>query len=383
MKAKYPHLSDAELLFRHMNGISSIKELWDGDSVDFITDITIFSFGLTLFLFVRGLAYYIVKVDEKFNIGLHSISDAKETSDANANLQKLSISGKPYRDDRVSLAILTSEQKEGSDLPTVVILTAIKEEYMAVRVHLREIEDSDRDDTVYQAGIFQFSGGEVAKVIIRECGAKNTVASQEVERAIQNFKPDVIFFVGIAGSRKPKDFSIGDVIFPDKAYSYEGGKSEQDAFLARPDLANTSYTLLELAKKERLKDDWKVLIKGEAHKGVKADLGVIASGEKVVEHYDSGIGKILADHYNDTSAIEMEGFGFAKAATKQGREAGNILIGIVRGISDIIGNSYSDGRKDGPDRRPPDAKAFASDTAAAFAYWLIFKLYEKKPQGPI
>jgi len=35
----------------------------------------------------------------------------------------------------------------------------------------------------------------------------------------------------------------------------------------------------------------------------------------------------------------MEGFGFGKAANRQGRETSNILIGVVRGISDIIEQS--------------------------------------------
>jgi len=263
-----------------------------------------------------------------------------------------------------------------NSLPIVVILTAIQEEYCAVRNHLKDIIDVDKNDTSYEAGIFEFNKKEIAKVIIRECGAKNTIAAQEAERAIQNFKPECMFFVGIAGSRKPNDFSVGDVIFPEKTYSYEGGKSEKDSFKARPDLANSDYALVELAKKERRKNDWKVLIKNQWEKDVKADLGIIASGEQIVDHYNSGIGKILTEHFNDTSAVEMEGFGFAKAVSRQGRETNNILVGIVRGISDIIEQPEKNPEETNNDRRSENAKQFASDTAAAFAFWLIFKTYE-------
>lgn len=261
------------------------------------------------------------------------------------------------------------------ELPTIVILTAISEEYEAVKKHLINPMDADKNDTSYESGIFEFEGQSIAKVIIRECGPKNTNASQETERAIQYFKPDCMFFVGIAGSRKPKDFSVGDVIFPEKIYSYEGGKSEKDCFKSRPDLAASTYALFEKAKKERRKNDWKVLIKNDLHKNVKANLGVIASGEQVIEHYESEIGKILTDHFNDTSAVEMEGFGFAKAAARQGRETSNMLIGIVRGISDIIGQHNEQTNNKNTDKRPDNVKAFASDTAAAFAYWLIYKTY--------
>ncbi|MCB9304060.1 MAG: hypothetical protein H6566_25775 [Lewinellaceae bacterium] len=260
-------------------------------------------------------------------------------------------------------------------LPTIVILTAIQEEYIAVKSFLKEVVEADRDDTTYEVGIFNLYDKDIAKVIIRECGAKNTIASQETERAIRNFQPSAIFFVGIAGSRKPNDFSLGDVIFPEKIYSYEGGKSEKETFSTRPDLAGTTFTLNEIAKKERRKNDWKAIIKNGWPTEVKANLGVIASGEKLIEHYESDIGRILTEHYNDTSAVEMEGFGFAKAATRQGRSASQMMIGVVRGISDIIEQPNEKKKGKESDRRPDNAKQFASDTAAAFTYWLIFKAF--------
>lgn len=257
-------------------------------------------------------------------------------------------------------------------LPTIVILTAIKEEYMAIRAHLTEIKDNDVKDTSYEMGIFFCNNKKVANVIIRECGAKNANSSQETERAIQYFSPDCIFFVGIAGSRKPNDFKIGDVIFPSKIYSYEGGKALKSSFNARPDLESLTFALLEKAKKERLKDDWKNLIRGKYEIEPKADIGVIASGDILIENYNSEIGNIITTHYNDTSAVEMEGFGFVQAASRQGRESSHITFGVVRGISDILENLDVNVN----DKRPSHAKLIASDTAAAFAFWLIYKYYE-------
>jgi nucleoside phosphorylase len=269
-----------------------------------------------------------------------------------------------------------SELNAIESLPTVVILTAIQEEYDAVKLFLKEVVEVDQDDTTYEAGIFSLYEKDIAKVIIRECGAKNTIAAQETERAIRNFKPSAIFYAGIAGSRKPNDFSLGDVIFPKEIYSYEAGKSDKNSFVARPDLASTTYTLMEIAKKERRKEDWKSLIKNGWNQAVKADLGIIASGEQIIEHYESEIGDILTRHYNDTSAVEMEGFGFAKAAMRQGRGNSHMMIGVVRGISDIIGQpSKKKMEEEDTDRRPENAKQLASDTAAAFTYWLIFKAF--------
>lgn len=289
----------------------------------------------------------------------------------------LGSSPQPYKQiHTMSNPSLSKENASRSQLPTVVILTAIKEEYKAVREHLIEIVEADKNDTGYEAGIFKFNQREFAKVIIRECGPKNTNAAQETERAIQYFTPDMILFVGIAGSRKPKDFSVGDVIFPSTVLSYEGGKSEQNAFLSRPDGALMTFALLEMAKKERNKEDWKLLIKGGWDKNIKADIGIIASGEQIVEHYNSEIGKILHKHFNHTQAVEMEGFGFGNAANRQGRALNNMLIGVVRGISDIISQSSDKDEIKIHDRRPDNVKDYASATASAFAFWLVLKMYE-------
>ena len=75
-------------------------------------------------------------------------------------------------------------------LPTVVILTAILEEYLVARNHLIDPKDADENDTSYEEGTFEFKGRKIARVLVRECGAKNTIASQEAERAIQYFKPN-------------------------------------------------------------------------------------------------------------------------------------------------------------------------------------------------
>ena len=277
------------------------------------------------------------------------------------------------------VSISTQNQTKDNTIPTVVILTAIKEEYAAVLAHLTNPRDADRNNTGYEEGIFEHNGKKVAQVIIRECGAKNVISSMEAERAIQYFKPDLMMFVGIAGSWKPQDFTVGDVIFPEKIFYYEGGKSGKDSIYARPDAAPTTYALHEVAKKERSRNKWKKLIKGnwgKDPKEIRADLGMIASGEQLIEHHESELGKMLRMHFNQTQAVEMEGFGFAQAAVRQGRETDHIIIGVVRGISDIVGQDNSNPSSIDP--RPASNKAFASDTAAAFAFWLIYKTYIKE-----
>ncbi|WP_169628005.1 phosphorylase family protein [Flavobacterium soli] len=318
-------------------------------------------------------------------IGLTAHENLKEISDKHFNKEGwLVASYNPKISDweeiiKNKLSYISNKDKMNSisinEIKTIVILTAIKPEYLAVRAHLSDIKDNDINDTSYESGIFEHLGEKIAKIIIRECGARNSNAAQETERAIQYFNPCCILFVGIAGSRKPNDFKIGDVIFPSKIYSYEGGKATKSSFNARPDMESLTYALTEKAKKERLKNDWKTLIKGTYKSNPNADLGIIASGDLLIEHYDSSIGKLITKYYNDTSAVEMEGFGFAKSVSRQGRESQNIIYGVIRGISDILDISTFSGTIE--EKRPEYTKDFASDTASAFAFWLIYQLYKK------
>lgn len=261
------------------------------------------------------------------------------------------------------------------DLPTVIILTAIKEEYQAVRSYLKDVKPVNKEGTRYEEGILIINENRIAKIVIRECGQSNSTASIEAERAINNFKPEIAIFVGIAGSRKEQDFSIGDVIFPTKIYYYEGGKDYSDGLKNRPEAKEPTFHLSEIAKIERSKNDWKSILAENSE--TKADLGIIASGEKIIESTDSNIGQNITDNYNDTQAIEMEGFGFGNTLSRQGGGS-KIQWCVVRGISDIISHSGDENNLEvNRDRRPSENKIIASMNAAAFALWVIYVFFKE------
>lgn len=268
-------------------------------------------------------------------------------------------------------------KKSKKRLKKIVILTALKEEYEAVVEHLKNIKRESKNGTIYETGTFEYDNQEIAKVIVRECGKSNTVAAQETERAINTYKPYMLLFVGIAGSRKKHNFDVGDVIVANKIYGYEAGKSEKDSFHTRPEFGGTNYILNEYVKYESKRDSWTELIIGDWKGEFKAAPGVIASGEKLIEDYDSSIGELLTNNYNDTDAVETEGFGFGTVVSRQ-----NIVrvMGVIRGISDILkskNNLPVDNSSSTEDRRPTENKKLASSTAAAFSYMLILSILRK------
>ena len=238
-----------------------------------------------------------------------------------------------------------------------IILTALRIEYQAVRAHLTNLTEESFKGTVYERGQF-LEGDKVWEVWIVEVDAGNSSSAFETERAIGHFNPAVALFVGVAGG--VKDVGLGDVIAATKVYGYESGKTEK-VFKARPDVGNSSYSLVQRAKAEARKGNWTKRIKGEVA-SPKSFVGPIAAGEKVIAETESELFQFLKLNYNDTLAVEMEGRGFFDAT-----HANEQLIAlIVRGVSDQIDN-----KSDIDDAVRQDV---AARHASAFAFEVLANL---------
>lgn len=201
-----------------------------------------------------------------------------------------------------------------------MILTALPEEFVAVRGHLADVrEETHAMGTVYNRGIL---GRESDwDILLVEVGPGNDGAAMEAERAISYFAPEVAVFVGIAGGIK--DVSIGDVVVATKVYGYESGKDGVSGFEARPDVGQSSYALVQRARAvSRLAG----LIRG------KVRVGPIAAGQKVLAFTQSATAQFLRSHYGDVLAVEMEGRGFLTAAHANQ----SVQALVVRGISDLL-----------------------------------------------
>ncbi|WP_026098990.1 phosphorylase family protein [Kamptonema formosum] len=244
-------------------------------------------------------------------------------------------------------------------MPRAVILTALPVEYLAVRTHLRDLqEEMHPQGTIYERGKF-FANGESWEVGIVEVGAGNAGAGVEAERAIAYFNPSVILFVGVAGGIK--DVALGDVVAATKVYGYESGKAKQK-FQPRPDLGLSTYNLIQRARAESKKSDWRQRLASPSSSTPRVFVAPIAAGEKVIASTKSSVFKFLQLNYGDAVAVEMEGRGLLQAAYANPQ----VSALVIRGISDLIdGKSAADAG---------GSQEIAARNASAFAFEILKKL---------
>lgn len=246
---------------------------------------------------------------------------------------------------------------------TVVILTASPIEYAAVRIHLDNLrEEVHPQQTIYERGTFT-TDKQSWEVGIVQISAGNAEAAIQAERAIAYFKPTLVFFVGIAVGFK--GVAAGDVVVATKVYDYESGKARGTSFQSRPDVGKSSYRLVERAKAEARKTDWRRRIPDHIPGITSAacvHVGPIAAGEKIISSTRSTIFRFIQANFGDTLGVEMEGRGFLLAA----HENEQVQALIVRGIADLINTMHTDDTQ--------ILQSIAAHHASAFAFEILAKL---------
>ncbi|WP_198174755.1 phosphorylase family protein [Spirosoma arboris] len=251
----------------------------------------------------------------------------------------------------------------------VLILTALEEvERQVLRTFISQetIVYHPQSKTDYYAGVLPTESGEIT-IILARTDQTNVSASLETNRALDFFKPQYAFFVGIAGGLK--DVGIGDIVIGKDVFAYERGKTTVDGFKSRPGEGNSSYKLERLATNFAKSDRWKQISKTLPTTNfpapVNVQTGTIAAGEKVDASVESDLHKFLKVHCNHALAIEMEGFGFLEAC----RQHPSVEGLLIRGISDLVDDkSASDAGGSQP---------YATHNAAVFTFELIKQLYSE------
>ncbi|MGW0711378.1 5'-methylthioadenosine/S-adenosylhomocysteine nucleosidase family protein [Streptomyces sp. NPDC002643] len=246
----------------------------------------------------------------------------------------------------------------------VVILTALNLEYEAVRRKLAgpRVHRHERG-TRFEVGTVK---GASCRVALGLTNKGNHSAAVIAERAIQEFSPVAVLFVGVAGALWDTA-RLGDVVMATHVYAYHGGTSEDDGLKARPRVWETAHGVSQLASHLARVNDWADDTPGRG-RAPRVHFGAIAAGEVVQNSTISAEARWIRQHYNDALAIEMEAAGVAQAGHLNGAP-----VAIIRGISD-----RADGTKGSAKDRSWQPRAAVN--AAAFATRLAVELVEEQEQ---
>lgn len=246
----------------------------------------------------------------------------------------------------------------------VVILTALNLEYQAVRGKLAGPQSHLHErGTRFEVGTVQ---GTSCRVALGLTSKGNHSAAVIAERAIQEFSPAAVLFVGVAGALWDTA-RLGDVVMATHVYAYHGGTSEDDGLKARPRVWEAAHGISQLGSHLARVNDWadETPARGRTP---QVRFGAIAAGEIVQNSKISAEARWIRQHYNDALAIEMEAAGVAQAGHLNGAP-----VAIIRGISD-----RADGTKSSAKDRGWQPRAAAN--AAAFATRLAVELVSEQEQ---
>lgn len=245
-----------------------------------------------------------------------------------------------------------------NDTP-VVVLTALNIEYEAVREKLLSPEPYVHPrGTLFEVGTLPGGRGRVALALT---GKGNQASAILTERAIQEFSPSALLFVGVAGALW--DTPLGDVVVASHVYAYHGGTSEDDGLKARPRAWESPHGISQTAQHLARLGTWSRRTSAQQDRP-HVHFGPIAAGEVVQNSRISYEAAWIRQTYNDALAVEMEGAGIAQAGHLSGTP-----VAVVRGISD---------RADGEKATEADRawQPVAATNAADFALELARELVE-------
>jgi adenosylhomocysteine nucleosidase len=255
-----------------------------------------------------------------------------------------------------------------TESPVVVVLTALDVEDRAFRPHLTDLRARRHPKgTFFETAAVS---GAAAHVVLATTGEGVVKAGVIAERAIAEFSPAAMLFVGIAGALAD-DLALGDVVVATRTYAYHGGREEKDGFHARPRAWEADYRLEQLARHVERGGGWSRFLQSNVRDRPAVHFRPIAVGEVVVNAPGGPVADLLNRHFNDAAAIETESAGAAQAA--------HLNLGVpmitVRGISD-----HANGEKDITDKA--GWRQIAAENAAAFALGLICELDAMPTDSP-
>jgi nucleoside phosphorylase len=216
-------------------------------------------------------------------------------------------------------------------------------------------------------------------VLCQSVDRSNVPFNRAVDDAIDDFRPQFLLLVGIAGGLSDDDgkardnIALGDVLIADSVAYVEFLKvTRAGTFLRYSPVDHPSLHLrksvsfglrqsFDLAKAVTLKSP-------DPDKPPKILEGQIACGEKVLGSVEDHMQKKLLQPFDKALAVDMESYGMARCVCERRTSLWyNPRYAIIRGISDMASDQENSETRD-------NWKPFASHVAAVVAKEFIRRL---------
>ena len=201
------------------------------------------------------------------------------------------------------------------------------------------------------------------------------------------WSPRYVLLVGIAGGLERDGLELGDVVISKEITNYEYGKLVGGDFTPRPEQVHqVDGPLLRFALVTTKHWTASLLARPDGSgKSPKLRLGMVGSGEKVVDDRSSTFFRSVERAFPKLLALEMEGAG-AIASIEEAQSAGKqVGFLMIRGISDMppteherTSSTAGGGAQTGQRDR---WKEYACAAAASFAVQLIADGLPVPPKG--
>lgn len=256
----------------------------------------------------------------------------------------------------------------------VAIFTIIDEEFSAIQ-RMFGTSTNIVGSPYFVSAIDQPGAGLLPRydiVALQSPGQTNLTASDVVRDLIEDFRPEYILLVGIAGGHSRREVAVGDVVIADFVEDSEYFKLSQGQTSQRKrPYDHPSYRLREIYAQPLCKSaEWHSHIdrKRPNKKPPRAVVANLASGEKLLGDPKNKYQKEIMKAFEKAAVFEMEGFGLASQVFKQrGTVNYNPQYLIIRGISDLVDHSSNQSMRN-------QWRPYAAAAAAAFAKELVSKL---------
>ncbi|NDV18369.1 5'-methylthioadenosine/adenosylhomocysteine nucleosidase [Pseudodesulfovibrio sp. JC047] len=196
----------------------------------------------------------------------------------------------------------------------------------AMDEELRFLHQELTNSKIVRIGQFTFHSGQIrdVDVVVTQCGIGKVNAAVGATLLLENFKPDSLINIGVAGGFA-QNIEIGDVVLSSEARHYDADATAFEYEIGQIPKMPAKYTaddaLLHIAESVDMRSD-----------NVAVHQGVILSGDAFV-HTPSQIA-YLAKKFPDALAVEMEG-----AAIAQTGFLFRVPFILIRAISDKIRES--------------------------------------------